>query len=253
MRKVDVPTIQVAERPGTGLNGAPRPTEDRVVVLPNAVVVLDGVTSRRPASRNGGWYANQLGEEIGRRLAGEPSADLVAVLADSIEAVTRAHRLVPRDSPSSTVAILRWSESTVDALALADSPVVVFTPEPRVLADDQLARLRASGGDVVGLRNVEGGFWVAEADPSAARHAATASWPADQVRASLVATDGVACGVDDYGLFDWLAVLELAERSGPDAVLAEIRAAELADTDCRRWPRSKTHDDQTLAVIRFRP
>lgn len=221
-------------------------------MLPDAVIVLDGVTSRRPANRNGGWYADHLANELARQLAERPHEDLADLLADSIAAVASAHELVPHESPSSTVAIVRWSESTVDALVLADSPVVAFTPEPQVLADDQLARLRASERDLSALRNVEGGFWVAEADPSAARHAATAKWPAQDVQAVLVATDGVSCGVDDYGLFGWPEVLALADEHGPDAVLAEVRAAELADLDCRRWPRYKVHDDQALAVIRFR-
>ena len=61
----------------------------------------------------------------------------------------------------------------------------------------------------------------------------------------IIATDGVSCGVSEYGLFEWedLARLPLGD------VLDRIREAELGDSDHVRWPRYKTHDDQAIARI----
>ena len=101
------------------------------------------------------------------------------------------------------------------------------------------------------LRNTEGGFWVAEADPDAAYHAVRANWPRGEVGMVLVASDGVSCGVDDYQLFDWPEVVALVRARGPLAVLDAVRAAERADPHGSRWPRAKPHDDQALAVIDF--
>ncbi|HEX5120438.1 MAG TPA: hypothetical protein VFW65_35095 [Pseudonocardiaceae bacterium] len=271
------PCIEIAESAGVGIDGQHRPTEDRVIPLPHAVIVADGATALRDGQLSGGWYADRLCTALARRLADQPFADLRTVLADAIAAIAAEHGLVPGSAPSSTVAMLRWSTGTVDALVLADSPVVVFTGDgPDVLADDRLAalprpgggyrkRLRDGGGygpdhaaalrasaDSFGrLRNVDGGFWVAEADPTAADRARTASWPRAEVTAALLATDGVSCGVDDYGLFDWPDLLARATTDGPAAVLDAVRAAESADPDGVRWPRAKRHDDQTLAVVRF--
>jgi len=271
-----VPRVDVAEQPGVGLDGAERPTEDRVVVLPHAVILLDGATALRPEARGGGWYAERLGRELADRLAADPAADLAEVLAAAIAAVAGEHGLVPGASPSSTVALLRWGEDTVDALVLADSPVVVSTSSGvRVLDDDRLAALprrgnyrerlrygggygdehlaalRASAARVGEWRNREGGFWVAEADPVAAHRAVRASWPRAEVTAALVASDGVSCGVDDYGLFGWPEVFALAGSRGPGAVLDAVREAERADPDGQRWPRPKRHDDQALALVTF--
>lgn len=270
------PTIEIAESAGVGLDGRQRPTEDRVVPLPHAVIVADGATSLRDGEPSGGWYADRLCAALAHRLAAEPAADLTDLLADAIASVADEHRLVPGAAPSSTVAMLRWSAGTVDGLVLADSPVVVFTGAGHDrLADDRLAdlarpgeyrkrlrdgggygpehaaALRASATTTGRLRNVDGGFWVAEADPAAAHRARTASWPRTDVTTALLATDGVSCGVDDYGLFDWPDVLALATEAGPTAVLDAVRAAETADPDGVRWPRAKRHDDQTLAVVRF--
>ncbi len=270
-----MPVIEVAERPGVGLDGQPRPTEDVVIALPNAVILLDGATSLRPELPTGGWYASRLAGELAGRLTGYPDADLADLLAAAIKVVARNHGLVPGESPSSTVALLRWNAEVVEGLVLADSPVVAFTPEPRVLVDprlrslprgsyrdrlsagagygeDHLVALRSSAERVGRLRNQEGGFWVAEANPDAAYYAERASWPRASVRAALLASDGVSCGVDDYEIFaDWSAVLGLAQREDAEAVLDAVREAETSDPHGTRWPRSKPHDDQALAVVTF--
>lgn len=273
-----MPRIEIAERDGVGLDGAERPSEDRVVVLPNAVVLLDGATALRPNSYSGGWYAEQLSLEIAGRLRDVPTADLTALLADSIDAVAGQYGLVPGDSPSSTVAMLRWDESSVDALVLADSPIIARCADGSIrrLTDDRLAemprgggyreRLRTGGGwgadhltalregaAQVGVwRNRDGGFWVAEADPAAAHQAVRARWPRAELDVVLLASDGVSCGVDDYGVFpDWSAVFELVTDRGPVAALDAVRAAERGDPDGARWPRAKPHDDQSLVLVRF--
>ncbi|MGI6870438.1 hypothetical protein [Amycolatopsis sp. 3B14] len=244
--------IHVAERPGVGLDGRPRPTEDRVVVLDRAVAVLDGATSADPEQPSGGWYAERLAAQLERELPG----DLRPALARAIATVAREHGLRPGSSPSSTVAMLRWDDDRVDALVLADSPIVAFGQSADVLADDRLTTLRRAGRlrtqqAVRALRNRPGGFWVAEADPSAADHALTRSWPRAALDAVLLATDGVSCGVDEYGLFTWPEALRLARARGVDAVLDSVRAAEDGDPDGTRWPRAKRHDDQALVLVEF--
>ncbi len=271
------PKIEVAERPGVGPDGAPRPSEDVVVVLPTAVLLLDGATSLDPELPSGGWYASRLAGELAGRLTGYPATDLADLLAAAIKAVAREHELEPGAAPSSTVAVLRWTDSVVEGLVLADSPIVAFTREgPSLLADsrltsmprgdayrdrlaagggygsDHVLALRSSAGVVGRLRNQEGGFWVAEADPDAAHYAKRATWPRESLSTVLMASDGVSCGVDTYGVFaDWSAVRDLAARSGADAVLDAVRTAERSDPDGSRWPRAKPHDDQALVLVDF--
>src|SRR5439155_17033651 len=118
--------------------------------------------------------------------------------------------------------------------------------------DDHVAALRASAKAIDDLRNRDGGFWVAEADPDAAYEARRARWPLADLRAVLIATDGVACGVDDYRIFsDWTAVLDLAMSRGAPAVLDLVRDAERFDPHGTRWPRPKPHDDQALVLLNF--
>ncbi|TLW93604.1 hypothetical protein FFT09_09525 [Saccharomonospora piscinae] len=252
-----MPRIDIAERAGVGVDGRPRPTEDRVVVTADTAVVLDGATELRDGLPSGGWYSHRLARRLDALLRAEPERDLTDTLAAAIASTAAEYGLTPRHSPSSTVAMLRWSARHVDALVLADSPVVAFTATgPEVLVDDRLDRLRVAGAlrdraAVDRLRNSDGGFWVAEAVPDAARHALRRRWPRAEVGAAVLASDGVSIGVDTYRLLDWDAVLRLARQRGADAVLDVVREAEAADADARRWPRSKQHDDQALVLIDF--
>lgn len=261
-----MPTIEVAERAGVGKDGELRPSEDRVAVLDNAVVLLDGATSDDPTLPSPGWYAGVLADRITRELRETPDADLANTLARSIGGVANEHGLRSHHAPSSTVAMLRWSAHTVDALVLADSPIAVFTRSPHdsgepvdsltVLTDDRLTRLREAGRletrkEAANLRNTEGGFWVAEADPEAATHALCASWPTSEVTAVLIASDGASAGIDEYGLFDWAQAREIACTRGPHGVLEAVRTAENNDPDGIRWPRRKRHDDQALVYVDF--
>ncbi|GAA4664627.1 MULTISPECIES: hypothetical protein [Amycolatopsis] len=251
-----MPGIKVAEQAGVGLDGRPRPTEDHVVVLDHAVVLLDGATSPSPDLPPGGWYAGLLARELARLLRERPADDLRLLLSDAIAAVAGTHQLLPGSSPSSTVAMLRWDDERVDGLVLADSPIVAFTPDADRLADDRLALLRAAGrlgtaAEVRALRNRPEGFWVAEADPAAATQALCRTWPREALRAALLASDGVSVGVDDYRLFDWPEALRLARQHGPQAVLDAVREAETGDPAGERWPRAKRHDDQALVLVDF--
>lgn len=254
-----MPEISVAERAGVGLDGAPRASEDRVAVLDDAVVLLDGATETRqsPPAVTVGAYVDGLLAALSHELTTHPSTGLTGLLAAAIRAVTARLDLTPGAAPSATVAIVRWTPNTVDALVLADSPVVLFTGAGhRVVADERLARLAAAGAlrteaDVAALRNRDQGFWVAEAESAAASRAVLASVPRADARAALLASDGVSCGVDRYRLLDWPEVLATSTADGPDSVLDTVRAAERSDAGCTRWPRSKVHDDQALAVVRF--
>lgn len=266
-----MPSVEVAEQAGWDVS------EDVVRVWPRAVSVLDGATSLRPAERTGGWYAEQLSAALGPKL--DTDTDLAQLLAEAIGEVAEEHDLRAGNAPSSTVALLRWDEEAVEALVLADSPIIAFLRDgERPVTDDRLAQLRTPGGggyrdrlragggfgeehwsalrasgDATGRwRNVEGGFWVAEADPSAAFRARRARWSREEVRSVLIASDGVSCGVEDYGIYpSWSAMLEHGLSEGPQRVLDAVRAAEESDPDGTRWPRPKRHDDQALALVRF--
>ena len=242
---------------------------DRIFIAPNAVIVLDGASAFAPEAPDPTAYVDTLGEHLCASITDDPTADLIDALAGAIETTATALALSPGRSPSSTVSIARWSDSTVDLLVLGDSQIT--TPHG-VLRDDRLDNFataeRASyrdrlrhgyGYDATHLgllsalqaeqarhRNQSGGYWIAEADPAAARQALTEHHSTARTPWLILATDGAYKPLDQLGI-DAGAIANSA------ALAAALRQCENweanSDPDGREMPRSKVHDDKAIAVL----
>lgn len=271
------PTVTVVTRARPG-----HASQDRHLILANAVAVLDGATSSDfPVGRDAAWYADLLIGPIATHLS-ETQLALSDVVEAAIARTATQYELVSGASPSSTVTMLRWTDdaSPIEALVLADSPLVVryLDGTTEVHCDNRIdhcaaqlqnayrTRLAAGSGydaDHARLmrdlgaflrtgRNQPGGFWVAEADPRAAQEAVALSLDPQRVQDAAILTDGASAAVDLYGLFpDWATALDLMRDDGPDALLEAVRQAEATDPDGRHWPRAKVHDDATAVYLDF--
>lgn len=266
-------TITAASRSGDATN------QDRYFIGDGYAVVLDGASTPDPAPLDGGWYAEVLGGAIGRRLRIDPPTDLRSTLSAAIQETTERGSLTPDTSPSSTVTIVRWTTDILDALVLGDSPLVIQTAAGiEHLRDDRLAgltlpereayraALRQGGGygerhrnrmrrlveAERSQRNQPGGYWIAGAEPRAAQHAFTGRWATPELRAVMLATDGVSRGVDQFGTpASWDEAMDIARTDGPDSLLRIVEDAESSDADGCRWPRGKRHDDKTAVLLCF--
>lgn len=249
---------------------------DRVVTAGTAVAVLDGASATEPTDIPPGLYADRLGASITAALAAGPEAVLTEVLGDAIEAAARGLGLAGDDGPSSTVAMARMAGGRLDLLVLGDSFIFYDAGSgTAVLTDDRLGALRlpeqglyrerlagGSGYDDTHAallrrlqreqrkqRNRPGGYWIAGADPAAARQARTLTFPAYALSWAVLATDGAVNIARHLGLDDWPA---LAHCDPPTLTrfLEHCRDwEEHADPGGRQFPRAKRHDDKTVAGI----
>jgi hypothetical protein len=273
--------VAFATRPASATN----PNEDFIGATPQTIVVLDGA-SVPPGMETGcqhgtPWYVTQLGAAMLHRSLTRPDQALADMLAEAIEEVSTLHAdrcdLGHPGTPSAAVAVLRERPDTVEHLVLADCTIVLdrssgieaisddrishVTPaeraalrqhptssEPRYA--EPLSRLVSAQRE---QRNRPGGFWVASNDPNAARQAIIGSTPRQQLRRAAVLTDGAACLVDHFHLSTWSEALAVVERQGPSALIDRVRDAEVTDPECKRWRRSKQHDDATVVMCRFEP
>lgn len=249
--------------------------EDRLFIADRGVIVLDGATSHDPACPSAHEYVDTLGLELFERL---PSPDdLADVLSAAIESTAKKLQLHPGgQAPSSTVAIVRIETDWVETLVLGDSSVVVgYTDGTRdVISDERLdalgiresqlyhERLQTGGGyspqhfDLLRSlqhkqrqhRNRANGYWIAEADPAAAFEAIVKRYPADRVDWVALATDGAAKPLATLQ-YSWHEVARLGNRDL--AQLLDRCHQWEADTDPsgRLQPRSKRHDDKTIAMV----
>jgi hypothetical protein len=99
-------------------------------------------------------------------------------------------------------------------------------------------------------RNVPGGYWVASADPIAAKYAITGSHRPGYVQQAAVLTDG-ARRLVDFDIADWPTVFKMLDEHGPDELIMRVRDAENSDRECVIWPRSKPYDDAAIAYCRI--
>jgi hypothetical protein len=246
----------------------------------NSVIVLDGVSPLDTGGDRSGWYPEELGRRIAELLDANPRTDLREILAEAITGLAAKHNLRPGSAPASTAAVARWGADFLEGLVLADSPIVVFGTDggidilrdgrhDAVIAkvrreaarqddlhgrdgNEMQALIRATRPAKLARMNRRGGYWIAEADPEAGRHAIVRRWSIDTVSAVLAVTDGISTGIDDYGVPpSWPAALDLTRRAGLDGLLQTIHQAEARDPHGRRWPRPKTHDDKAAALIDF--
>ncbi len=247
------------------LPGSPeRPNEDWVAAaLPasgggGTVVLLDGVTP--PVGDDGcvhsvPWFTARLGGALTELSASRPDMPLSEILSLAIRRTADAHRgtcdLSHVRTPQATVVLARWNASSVEHLVLSDSVLLLESPDGAVRAvlDDRLDRVPVeilrSHEATDRLRNQEGGFFTAAADPAVAARAVTGSTPRAEVRSLAALTDGASRWVELFGQGDWADCLGVLREEGALGLLHRVRALEAADVRAggvRRW---KPHDDAT--------
>jgi hypothetical protein len=262
-------TVAGAARPGGRGAG-----QDRWTATGSALVVLDGATAVEPGTPPADAYVTELSAALSATLAN--GADTRQALRESITYVARRLDLSAGTGPSSTVLLVQISGGVAELAVLGDSTAVIGLRDGRTdrVTDDRITRvapdlrrryrerLRAGHGfDEThaallreiqqaerAARNRPGGFWVAEADPDAAEHAAVRRYPADHIAWCVLATDG-AQRPYDYRQGDWSALR--ADVHPLRRCLDQLHEWEAhCDPDGRLLPRSKRHDDKTLVVWR---
>jgi len=244
-----------------------RPNEDFAsVALPasgrgGALVVLDGVTP--PDGPTGcphsvPWFTARLGGALTELAVSLPDVPLAEALSRAIARTAEAHGqgcdLSHPRTPQATVVMARWSPSAVEYLVLSDSALLVESPDGTVSAvlDDRLSLLpRASlTTDALidaDLRNKEGGFFTAAADPSVAGRAVTGVLPRSSVRTLVALTDGATRWVEKFREGGWGDCFTFVRKQGAQALVDRVRELERGDAQARAFlRRSKTHDDATV-------
>lgn len=259
------------------LSASPGSGQDRYGTTDDLAMVLDGATALDPTSADASDFVDTLVDQLVAALAGRHDLDLTEAVSLAIAATAELLAISPGAAPSSTIALLRRTASVVDVLVLGDSTIRVATADGvDCLTDNRLAsvastvraayqqRLTAGSGfdadhramlaelqrHQAEARNTTGGYWIAEADPAAGPHAITRSYPLDRVEWCILSTDGADRPIEYLGI-DWHQVARL-DNDGLHRLLTDLHRWEAhTDPNGHQLPRSKRHDDKTLAVVRF--
>ncbi|MFF4753411.1 protein phosphatase 2C domain-containing protein [Streptomyces sp. NPDC002514] len=231
------------------------------------VVVLDGVTPPKDGTgclHSVPWFTARLGGALIELTVSCRDLTLAEILSRAIARTADAHAdtcdLSHPRTPQATVVLARWSAESLEYLVLSDSTLLLESPDGTVtpVQDDRIARLPRSSlaTDAVAdatVRNKEGGFFTAAADPSVAARAVTGSVPRGEVRALAALTDGATRWVEKFHEGGWTDCFTLLRKEGAQALIDRVRALETADREERRHlRRSKTHDDATAVHAELR-
>ncbi|MFF2850703.1 protein phosphatase 2C domain-containing protein [Streptomyces sp. NPDC058001] len=259
--------IDIATAPGD----PDRPNEDFAsVAVPasgqgGSLVVLDGVT---PPSGDDGcrhsvpWFTARLGGALGELSVSRRDLTLREALSAAIVRTADAHRATcdlshPR-TPQATVVLARWDAERVEHLVLSDSALLLERPDGGVDAvlDDRLARVPraalASAASVdTTLRNREGGFFTAAADPSVAGRAVVGVASRDEVRSLTALTDGATRWVERFASGDWQDCLTVIRKEGAQSLIDRVRDLESSPEGRAVLGRSKPHDDAAVLYVEF--
>lgn len=268
--------MELATSPGS----AERPNEDWAsVALPasgqgGSLVVLDGVTP--PAGDDGclhgvPWFTARLGGALLELGTSRRDLALTEILSAAIRRTADAHRdtcdLSHVRTPQATVVLARWGGTgtggagvadgadEVEYLVLSDSTLLLESPAGEVTAvlDDRLDRLPREAlrthASADALRNTEGGFFTAAADPAVAARAVTGRVPMAGVRSLTALTDGASRWTDLFKEGDWTECVALLRSSGPQTLIDRVRAVETATAERPEPVRWKLHDDATAVFV----
>ncbi|MFJ9619549.1 hypothetical protein [Streptomyces noursei] len=279
--------IELATEPGD----PQRPNEDYAsVALPasgdgGALVLLDGVT---PPEGDCGcvhsvpWFTARLGGAMLELSVSRRDMTLTEALAAAVTRTAEAHRdtcdLSHPRTPQATVVAARWSRETVEHLVLSDSVLLLEKADgsvhpvrdtrlddlpPAVRARRAAVRALPRGSAeraaaarehvraVEALRNAEGGFFTAAADPSVAARALTGATPRAGLRSLTALSDGAGRWVEVFRAGSWAQCAALVAEAGPQALIDRVRELEAADPEGTAHPRGKARDD--AAVIHVAP
>lgn len=247
---------------------------DRVFVTEHAVILLDGATAFEPVDLDPATYAETLGQQIADHL--DDRREIAAAVAEAIRATVDTLHLDNEASPSSTVTILRTRGNQADLYVLGDSPIYYGTgttvnrlTDPR-LADLPLsergqykAALQAGAGyddnhraTLAALqrsqrryRNAPGGYWIAETNPDAAFEGVSVTLPADRVHWAVLATDGATDPIEHHQQPSWSEIAHYDDRALSELLDHLHRWEDNTDPAGQLLPRSKRHDDKTVAAV----
>lgn len=264
--------------------------EDRAGVASPLAWVIDGATDVVPeplthATSDAAWFAAAMHDTLSTLDANALASladlpDFVAErLAPQFASQSRRPATGPEEHPSAAaIAIRGLASGMLEFVSLGDCVLIVEDEDrmtkigvnendagDRWVADALTGKSNGASSAQAPLTRVDlwpmlrakrarmnrpngyGIFSITPPPRTMVRHGTLKVSPGSRI---LLATDGLLRLVDVFRTYDAERLFAAAWAKGLAPLFDELRALELADEDCTRFPRAKTSDDATAVLIR---
>lgn len=102
------------------------------------------------------------------------------------------------------------------------------------------------------LKNTEQGYYILDTKGTGIREGRVKIYSKDEVKSLLMMTDGFACVVDTYHLFESpIELMEFISKNPIESVYSQLTKVVKEDKDYNQFPRFKDIDDSTAVYIEF--
>jgi len=244
-------------------------------------VLLDGATPKARAPLTGHvndtvWLVRRFVElwqraELGSADAAERAELARVALGEEYSALSAG--AAAAESPFACLTIVQAAGAGLELFNMGDQTVLLRAEDGSVSRFGESAVRQLDGEAIAGLRralaegitphaerlrrieavlaanqarrNVLPGYEVLEPGVSCLGRFERLSCAPPAARSVLMMSDGFYRLVDTFERYTDASLFDAVERRGLRALLAELRAIELADAECVRHPRFKAHDDAT--------
>ncbi|MDO8504152.1 MAG: protein phosphatase 2C domain-containing protein [bacterium] len=254
--------------------------EDDFLITDNLFCAFDGITSLvkyiDPDGKTGGKLGSYFAKEIFTANSDRPLLEIARLANERLGEEMRKRNIDTRFKLNlwgTTLAAIKLENNYAEYIQIGDSPIVFINEDGELTSittnykiDLEILvlweRLVREGVDnirndrrIVDVKNkvrkrINMDYGVLNGEKEVFSFIKTGKIPLDDIKHILLMTDGVKVLQEDPRKDEDMKVLiSLFLDGGVNAMLKYVRNGENSDPECRKYPRTKMHDDATAIAI----
>ncbi|CAH2215381.1 hypothetical protein [Tepidibacter aestuarii] len=268
-------------------DGSSRINEDIANINKYGAWVLDGATGLNGKNlidkdSDAKWYVNQWDEYVKKNFQ-KIDIDLKTIVKEGINVVkdkyykkVKDRNIKSLDLPSSSIALIRWVEDTLEYFILGDCTLIIENNNKlNVIKDDSVTKLDNKVFEAMDeimkkegktlneakkevnnlivsnrlLKNTDQGYWILGFDTEAVDRALYGKIRLDSDAKLLIASDGFSAITDRYNYINMENLIYETQNKGLDSLCKKLREIEEEDSSGYKYPRFKKNDDASAVYV----
>lgn len=265
--------------------GTSKYNEDAIGITPFGLWVLDGATGLNGKNivsdeSDARWYSQWWNKFLYKNISREDS--LKEIVLDGIRKIKKEYeklldgkKVEKLDLPSSSIAIAKLKDNTIEYFLLGDCSFFYNDGERKIIKDRSICNLddrvydkmmkisnleelpfnemKSKVMDIIienrMKKNTDNGYWILDFSEKAVENAIHGYIEVKNDIKIMLASDGFTCASDRYGILKEDELIYVAEKMGIEYISSQIREFEEDDYKAIKMPRFKVKDDLSVIYI----